>query len=88
MIEIDVVLELILTTDLDVRTARIKKFLAEADVTVANIFRRQRQQNTPLASIRALSGKQVEQGKKGRLTAVCYGNIFAADRPAAFVMKE
>ncbi len=65
-----------------------KQIRFEALVRVADVFRRERQQNLPATPARKRAGKEVEQVEEGALTAAGDGDVLRPDRPPEFTLQQ
>ncbi len=81
MFKIDVIFELTLWQQLDIRTRGHKQVFFEASIGIADILRCQREQHFFCGAVGAASGEEIEQVEKRALTAVCQCNILWFDIP-------
>ena len=72
----------------DVRLYRVEQPLLNAGIGVANVFRRQRQQDMLAMSITVVTTKHVEKHEEGSLTAVGQRNVFGLQAPAVFLIQQ
>ena len=86
--EINRVLENILRRPDDVGAARHKKIRLPALLRIADVFRRERQENFLFPAAGKRPRQQIEQKEKRRLPAVRHRQIFRADVPAEFPPQQ
>ncbi len=86
-IEIDEVLEEPVIEFVDRGGPREQHARREADVGVADVLRRQRQQDAAASAVGALAGEQVEQEEERRLAAARESDVAGRQRPAEFVAQ-
>ena len=87
-VEVHPVLEQAVAEVGDGRAARDEEIRCEPEVGVADVLRRERQQDATHASVLPRSREQVEQGEERGLAAVGEGDVAFADVPAVLAPQK
>ena len=87
-IEIDVVLEIVVTDQFDPRLNRCEDLAPQGLIRVTDVFGNERQQDLLVASVGVMPGQGVEQEKESRLTSDRDRHILRSDVPAELAAEQ
>ena len=87
-VEVDVILEEVVVEMLDGGTLGREHVRHDPLVSVADVFRREWQENPPRLAGLAMPGEHVEEHERGGLAAVGNGDVPSGERPSELTTKQ